>query len=328
MQSSKRLAFAVALVLGIGAHASRAHAQQQAQGFALERLYPSAPGAGWFVMDTLDLYGGLGGAISLNLDYERDPLRVRDDAHHLAVVSDQAMTDIGFAITYRRWRFYLDLDLPLVITGQSGTVDGYAFTAPKVNLADTPDTLTDPRIGVDVRIFGGPRSRFRFGMGAQLFVPDYKRTQYVTDGTFRGMVRALFAGDVGRFTYAAQLGAHIRPLDDSSIPGSPKGSELLFGAAAGVRLPLGHVPYWAVVLGPEIFGATAFKAFFTSNGTALEGLLSARFEGTREDKMQVRVKLGAGVGLNPHFGAPEWRLTLGVEMFNHNLRPRSVPRTP
>ena len=41
--------------------ASRSNAQRVPQGYAVERFYPSAPGAGWFVMDDVNLSGGLGG---------------------------------------------------------------------------------------------------------------------------------------------------------------------------------------------------------------------------------------------------------------------------
>ena len=55
---------------------------QQPTGFALERLYPSAPGGGWFVMDDLNIGGGLGGAVSLTSGYAHNPL---------ATVSSEAM---------------------------------------------------------------------------------------------------------------------------------------------------------------------------------------------------------------------------------------------
>jgi hypothetical protein len=126
------------------------------------------------------------------------------------------------------------------------------------------------------------------------------------------MVRVLVAGDVGRFAYAGHLGVHIRPLDEPA-PESPRGSELLFGAAGGAKLPLGHGGNLAVVVGPEVFGATAFGSFFGLRGTALEGLLAARLEQTR-DKLQLRFKLGVGAGLNPHLGAPDWRLVAGAEL--------------
>src|SRR5271156_2642555 len=67
-----------------------AEAQQQAQGFDLERLYTSSPGGGWFVMDSLDMHGNLGGALSLVTSYARNPLRVTNGNQQLAVVSDEA----------------------------------------------------------------------------------------------------------------------------------------------------------------------------------------------------------------------------------------------
>jgi hypothetical protein len=313
----RALGFA-AVLLAMGASASRAQAQQQAQGFAVERFYPSAPGGGWFVMDALDMQGGLGGAMALTLGYARNPLRIADGLQSLSVVSDEATADFGFAVTYRCFRLSLDMDMPLVITGEGGTVGGYAFAAPSVNPGVNPDTLSDYRIGFDARILGQPGGRFRLGASAQLFIPNGHRADYDTDDTFRGMVRALLAGDVEHFAYAGQLGVHIRPLDDSPTPGSPRGSELLFGAAGGAKLPVGRGADWAVVVGPEIYGATAFRSFFAANGTALEGLLSGRLEGTRVNSVQMRFKLGVGAGIDQHFGAPEWRLVLGIEMFNHN----------
>ena len=55
-----------------------------------------------------------------------------------------------------------------------------------------------------------------------------------------------------------------------------------------------------------------------TDATALEALLSGRLEGTAEDGRQYRVKLGVGAGLNPHFGEPEWRFVIGIELFDHS----------
>jgi hypothetical protein len=300
------------LALGVLWLAASAQAQQPAQGFAVERLYLSAPGAGWFVMDSLEMHGGLGGAVNLTVGYEKNALRLTEGAQTLAVVSNRAFLDVGGAVTYGCWRFYLNLDLPLDTQGQSGTLGGYSYTAPSVDLASHPDTLSDARLGVDVRILGVPAGPFRLGAGVQLFIPNGNRADYDTDDTFRAMLRLLFAGDGGLFSYAGQLGVHLRPLDNYPVPGSPEGSELLFGLAAGVRLPVGSL---AFVVGPEVYGATAFRTFFASNSTALEGLLTLRLEGTGAEWAQLRFKLGAGGGLNPQFGAPQWRLVLAIELF-------------
>jgi hypothetical protein len=315
MPSSRQAGLrAFAAILAATAFAPDVRAQPAAQGFAVERLYQSAPGAGWFVMDALDMRGGLGGVFAVTSGYASNPLRVSDGARTLGIVSDEAFVDFGFAATYDRLRLYLDLAAPLDSSGQSGTLGGLVFTAPSASLAHTPDTLFDTRFGLDARILGGPQSPFRLGASAQLFVPIDVRADYDTDATYRGMLRALVAGDLGRWSYAGQLGVHIRPLDDASTPGSPQGSELLFGIALGGRAGLGAGR--DLVVGPEVFGETALRSLFGGTTTGVEGLMTARVEGTADDGLQLRVKLGAGGGLDAQFGAPEWRAVVGVELFD------------
>ena len=314
---------------GMIASTSRAEAQQQTQGFAVERFYPSAPGGGWFVMDDLDMRGGIGGAIALTGGYAYNPLVVTDGHTRVGVVTDQAFADLAAAITYDRYRLYVGFSHPMVISGTGGTVGAYSFTAPYVDAGKNPDLITDVRIGYDVRLLGLSRSPFRLGIGAQLWIPNGYRPDYDTDDTFRAMLRVLFAGDVGMYTYAAQVGWHIRSLDDSPTPGSPQGSELLFGAAGGPRFPVTCTGSTVLVVGPEIFGETALQSFFGSTATGLEALLTGRLEGTAGDGGQLRVKVGAGGGLSAHFGAPEWRAVVGIELFDHNTsREKGSPKGP
>src|ERR1700735_1306523 len=82
-------------VLVLSAWPILADAQQQAQGFAVERFYASAPGGGWFVMDDVNISGGLGGAISLTTGYSRNPFVVSDGAQRLIVVANEAFVDVG-----------------------------------------------------------------------------------------------------------------------------------------------------------------------------------------------------------------------------------------
>jgi hypothetical protein len=310
----------VAAVLAVLVLASSARAQRKVQGFNVDRFYPSPAGAGWLVMDDLDLYGGLGGAMGLAFGYGHAPLRIVDGSQRVFVVSNEVVAYFGAAITYDRWRFYLNVDMPFVIVGDSGTVGSFSFAAPNVTPGSLPDPMSDARLGSDFRFVGGPGGSFRLGVGAQLYLPSTARADYDTDGTFRGMIRALTAGDVRGFAYAAQLGIHIRPLDDSPAPESPQGSELLFGAAAGPKMTIGRSRSWAFIFGPEIYGATAFRALFGSSSTAFEGLLSGRLERTTTDGPDLRIRLGIGAGIHAQFGAPEWRILAGIEMF-HATRP-------
>ncbi len=264
------------------------------------------------------MHGGLGGALALTTGYARNPLRLDDGVQQLAVVSNQAFANFGLAATYDRWRVYLDLRMPLVINGQSGMIGGAQYVGPHVDLSSNPDTLSDPRVGIEARILGEPGGHFRLGLSAELIAPNGERSDYDTDGTFRAMIRALIAGNLNRFRYAGQLGVHIRPLDEAPLPGAPQGSELLFGAAGGAKVAeCGHGTM-AIIVGPELYGATAFRSFFGSTTTAFEGLLTGRIEGTGDQARQLRVKLGAGAGINQDFGAPEWRVLLSIEVFNAN----------
>jgi len=292
-----------------------AGAQQQPAGFAVERLYQSAPGGGWFVMDDLDISGRLGGAVSLTSGYARNPLVITgpDGKQKLAVVSQEAFLDIGAAITHDRVRGYINFPMPLLLSGTSGTLGQYQFAAPSVSLGTNPDTISDPRIGVDVRLLGEPGSLLRLGAGAQLIFPSGNRADYVSDARYRAMFRFLAAGDAGAFKYAGQLGVHVRPLNDAPVPGSPNGSEFLYGLSGGRKFagPTG----WAVVAGPEIFGETAFRSFF-SGETGTEALLTGRFEQTGPGR-NLRIKMGVGHALVQNFGAAQWRIVFAVELFGH-----------
>jgi hypothetical protein len=329
--SSGRAFLPIAALILVATWPQRASAQQQVQGFALDRLYQSAPGGGWFVMDTLDMHGGLGGVMCLSTEEAHNPLRVRskNGSQSFAVVSNEAIVDFGFAATFERLRLYLNLDMPLDVTGNGGTVGAYEFTAPNasqkytpsgVNPSTAPDAFADARVGLDVRVFGSYDGPLRIGASAQLFVPspNTSQSEYLTDGTFRAMGRVLFAGDIGMYSYAAQIGVHVRPYDATPTPGSPEGSELLFGAAVGRRFGLGEKRAMALVVGPEVYGETAFRSFFGAATTGVEGLFTGRVEGTADDGAQIRVKLGAGGGLAAQFGTPEWRVVFGIEVFDHS----------
>ena len=319
-----RFRWTMATVLTFAAWLGSASAQQRASGFDVARLYLTPPEAGWFVMDGLDWPSALGGAVSLTAGYSRNPLRVRtpDGLQRLVVVSDLSVADFGFAATYDRFRLSLAFDWILDVDGSSGTVGRYAFTAPTtglpltasgVNPSTAPDALGDVRIGIDVRLLGRASSAFRLGAGAQLFIPspNTSRREYVTDGTYRGMLRLLFAGDAGPLSYAAQMGVHLRPLDDASAPGSPEGSEFLFGLAARTTLALGEAT--SLSIGPELYGESAIRALFGS-ATGVEALLTSQFERTTGGGARARIKLGAGGGLDSRFGAPAWLAVVAVEV--------------
>lgn len=313
-RASAGAAFAVCLT----AWPQGANAQPQPTGFSLERFYPSAPGAGWFVMDDLNIAGGVGGAIDITSGYARNPLVVPNSisTQGFTLVSNEAFVNIGAAATYDRYRVYVNFPIPYLVTGSSGMFGPYQLGAPAVTAGTNPDTVADPRLGFDARLFGEPGSFLRLGASAQLIFPSGTRADYTTDARYRAMFRFLAAGDSGPWSYAGQLGVHVRPLIDTLVPGGPDGSEFLFGAGGGRKVPLNNG--WAFVVGPEIFGETAFRAFFCG-ATDVEGLMTARWERTGQGR-NLRMKLGIGHGIVQRFGAPEWRVLAGVEFYGRHPR--------
>jgi hypothetical protein len=263
-------------------------------------------------MDDLNISGGLGGAISLTGGYARNPFEVTNPGatQKLALVSGESFIDIGAAITYNRYQFYLNIPMPLSVTGNSGTIGPYQLTAPSLSIGANPDTISDPRIGFDTRLFGKPGSLLRLGAGAQLIFPSGERADYVSDARYRAMLRFLAAGDAGGISYAGQFGLHLRPVQSLVPPGGPNGNELLFGASVGRRFTVASG--WDAVVGPEFYGETAVNSNYRGQ-TGFEGLLTTRLEQTR-DKPHLRFKLGIGHGLVQNFGAPEWRVLASVEL--------------
>jgi hypothetical protein len=300
--------FAALLAAGV---APAARAQPVAQAFAVERLVPAAPGGPWLVMDDVPVHEGLGGALSLSLGYAHAPLRIDlGGGSSLAVVRDQTLMSIAMAVYWNRFRLHAVFSSPIYVAGQSGLAGAWQFTAPVANLEATPDTISDVQLGLDARLLGEAQGPLRLGVSAQLFVPSGDRADYQTDGTYRAAARLLAAGDLGRFSYAGHAGVHLRPLDDAA-PGGPRGSELVFGLAGAGSLSLLGRP---LRVGPELFGATALSALFTGQATALEGLATAALELDGPSGSLARLKLSAGVGLHPDFGAPQWRAVIGLEI--------------
>ncbi|MDB4994545.1 MAG: outer membrane protein, partial [Myxococcaceae bacterium] len=118
------------------------------------------------------------------------------------------------------------------------------------------------------------------------WAPTGQHAQWATDGVWRVRPRALVAGDIGHFVYAAQLGIAYRER-----------SELGLSAAAGVRF------IDRIVVGPEVFAATA-----TGDGsTAIEALLGAHF---LIDAGRVGAGVGRGFG---GLGSPAARVLLTFE---------------
>ncbi len=89
--------------------------------------------------------------------------------------------------------------------------------------------------------------------------------------------------------------------------GSPIGSQLLFGAAAGFRA-FDH----AFIIGPEVYGTTVFSngaTLFARQSTPVDAIMGAHLTFARD----FRIGGGVGPGLTRGFGSPELRWLASLE---------------
>ena len=302
--SRPRVSSFVAAALAIATCAVAEGARAQADGFALDNYQPSERGSDWFANESLDLRGKLRPAFGVVIDEAHKPLVAygADGSEKAVLVRDQLYAHVGGALVFAD-RFRLGVNVPLLLmqTGDAARVSGSDVASPKTGV-----TLGDVRVGGDVRIAGAYHDPAQLAIGVQAFVPSGPRASYAGDGKARVLGRALLAGDVSLFTYAMQVGVAYRGQNDAYL-GNPRGNELHFSLAAGLRLAEGKL-----TIGPEVWGTTVLQhgGAFTKTATPLEGVFGFHYAAG-----DFRFGLGGGAGLTRGLGAPIYRLLAVLEFF-------------
>ena len=290
-------------------------AQAQAQGFAVDPFDPSERGSDWFSVESLDLRGSGRPAIGVVMDGAYRPLVIDSDGKlEESVIRNQIVGNVGASLVL--WdRLRLGFNLPVAVfqDGSQGVIGGVTYAPPK------SPSVGDLRLGVDLRLAGTYGDPFTLAIGARVYVPTGQRDNYTGDGAVRVDGRLEAAGDLGLFTYAARVGAEYRSLDET-LAGNPLGSQVLFGAAMGLRLA-----NRTFVIGPEVYGSTNVSsggAFFAKTSTPVDGILGAHYTFLRD----FRIGAGGGTGLTRGLGSPEARWMASFEWVPAYQEP--VPPAP
>jgi outer membrane protein OmpA-like peptidoglycan-associated protein len=300
--SHRKIGHLLALLsLSLLAPSARAQgASTQATGFSIDRYNPSERGSEWFASDSLDLRGSFRPALGLTLDLAYKPLAIYSSAgeERAALISSQLFSHLGGSMVFLdRFRVGLSMPIAFLQAGTSGSAEGYVVTAP------SGVSLGDLRLGVDVRLLGVHGDPITVALGAQIFLPTGRPTQFTGDGTFRVLPRVSAAGDYSIFTYAASLGIHYRGLPDG-FAGEATGTEFTGTASAGLRLLNGDL-----VVGPEIFGSAVLEGDSrVAKPQPFELLAGAHYS-------LGRIRLGAGIGpgLTRGIGTPTLRALASIE---------------
>jgi outer membrane protein OmpA-like peptidoglycan-associated protein len=276
---------------------------QQAQGFALNRFDPSERGSEWFALESLDLRGDGRLAFGVVGDWSHKPLVLYapDGSEKNLIVSDQVFIHAGGAIILAN-RFRLAVNLPILVyqAGDQVRVGTTTYVSP------SSAAIGDLRLGADARLVGEVGDPFTLAFGVQVHLPTGKQADYTGDGKVRVVPRLLGAGEIGPFVYSVKLGVQYRALD-GTFAGSPIGTEVVYGAAAGIR-----TSDEKIVLGPELYGSTVVTSgdtWFKKRTTPVELLLGGHF--TVADDFH----LGAGIGpgLTRGYGTPQLRIVGSIE---------------
>ncbi len=302
MKMARWLSAVATCAAGLGL-TQEAHAQTQAQGFAVDTFDPSERGSDWFSVESLDLRGTVRPAIGVVMEGAYRPLVVynTDGTVRASIVRNQVIAHPGASLVlWDRLRVGFDLPIAVFQDGHTGVLDGVTYSPP-----GTP-SVGDLRLGAELRLVGTYDNPFTLALGARVYVPTGQRDNYTGDGQARLDGRIEAAGNIGVFTYAARVGAEWHSLEDT-VGGSPIGSQLLFGAAAGFR-----VFDRAFVFGPEVSGATVItdsNAVFSTPSTPINGLFGAHLTFLKD----WRIGGGIGTGLTRGFGSPAVRWLGSIE---------------
>jgi OOP family OmpA-OmpF porin len=282
----------------------RAFAAPTSTGFALDRYRPAEAGSDWFANDSLDLRGGPRPALSLVADISYRPLVLygADGEELVPLVDGQFYYHLQGSVTFGQ-RLRVSLSVPLLVYTQGGQ----GLLAELGDRRNVPVSssdgsgIGDVRLAADLRLLGRYEGPFTLALGARVYAATGSEQQFSSDGQARVEGRLLWAGQPGWFSYAAHVGGMWHAERDD-FAGVPFGTDLTFGAAAGVRLNGGRVHF-----GPEVFGETVVSnsgdGFLKRASTPVEVALSGKFH------IADTLRLGAAVGrgVTHGIGASQFR---------------------
>ncbi len=241
----------------------------------------------------------------LSIDYANDPKFYRTrgggagTAERVYPVRDQLTMqgNIAFGLS-ERLTLYAGLPYNLWMSGQrSGSVAG-------------PDSsgVGDLNIGGRYHLFSDPSHILH--VGAQITADLPSAQAFDESTTYIGENGALLSPEglveliIGSVHVTGNLGARLRELRAAQDT-IRVGNEITY--ALGASVPIRGTQ---VNLHAEVFGSTEFDRFLISEVTPVEGLVGAKISTNRDNRWQFGA--AAGSGLQPGYGAPDWRLLASI----------------
>ena len=227
---------------------------------------------------------------SLYLSYANKPLVERNDDDEIVRMLVEHMGTLNVMGTLGLWnRLEIGLDIPVhYVDGE--VVDGGA-------------TIGDIRVIPKVRLFGLDDRSPKVGLALVMPVslPTGDNTKFIGADQLTLDPKLVFELDLDGFRMMLDGGVRVRP-DNKALSGLELGTEVLYGAAAGVDL--GSEDFELI---GEVFGAAPLDDIKGADVAPLEALLGLRMF-TAPGAV---FTLGAGTGIVANYGDPEFRVLFG-----------------
>lgn len=291
-----------------------------AQGLPLDRFSPAPAGDPMFGVPSPSVVGHLVPRASVLFDYAHNPLVIRSLSTGASVgtaVSSQLFLHVNASLSL--WdRVGVDIDIPLALY-QAGTTlaaGGQRLVAP-----DSAQ-FGEIRLGSRLRLYGAEDDALQVGLGGYLWLPTGPSGSYMTDGNVHGMPQLLLGGHaVDRLVWSFAAGPEIRATQN--FAGVTEGTQVNLGAGVGFLFGERR----QLQIGPEAYAAFTAATTTAATNTTLkrasnaEILLDVRYRITDD----VQVGIGAGPGIAPGVGTPDFR---GVLMAAYSPVAKKVEPPP
>ncbi|MCA9549247.1 MAG: OmpA family protein [Myxococcales bacterium] len=303
---------ALGLAVLTASAAAPAQTVREARNFSAERFQLSLDRDGVLSLEWAEVPRHMAWDVSLWLGYADDPLALYKTGTPRTRVGTLVDARVGggvaVALGLLNW-VELGVELPFALyQTRADTIDGVNGTlAPLTGFG-----VGGPRIAPKVRVLQQARSGVGLAIIPTFVMPTASEAAYIGQDSllFEPQLALSRTGEVLRV--GANLGLRLRRKE--SFADLVVSDELTGRLGAGLALaPLGGPE---VELQAVLDAATALDGPFADrNRTHLEGLLGAAWD------VAQRFQLfgAAGLGLNQGFGTPDWRVLVGLRIFEHDL---------
>lgn len=281
--------------------------------FTLNRFRPAeTPGDSFAVSDPADM-GHVRIGAQLHLEYANDPLVLEVDGNETArVVAHQVSAHLSASLgLFNRLVIFVGTPVHLLMRGD----DEVGVT--------TAGGLGDLFAGARVRLLGEREDSVALALQLTATFPT-------AGGDLRGDAflslhpELLFEVRAAPLRITANLGGRIR--ENQTLGNTEMGDELTWGIGLAAAVYGDYLRPWEtrVDLVGQVYGTTAFQAFFEREETSLEGLIGAKLH----HASGFTAGVGAGAGMTRGVGTPDARVLVNVGWASPPDAPSDEPARP